>query len=65
MFLRLGLYVITKGTPFVPLTFLPLYPENLTLPISYSTRPRSHFRSVLSKILRLGAYPNPQTLTKY
>ena len=37
-----------------------------TFRVTPSIKPRSHFRSVLSKILRLGTYPtNPQTLTKY
>ena len=71
MFLRLGWYVITKGT----LLLLLVYPRNLTLPISFFTtplgqslriKPRSHFHSVFFKILGLGTYPtNPQTLTKY
>ena len=37
-----------------------------TFRITPFIKTRSHFRSVLSKILRLGTYPtNPQALTKY
>ena len=38
-FLKLGWYVITKGTPFFFLLCLLVYPENLILHISFPTIP--------------------------